>query len=1448
MKKKFFTKFDWSAFWVATIVTFGVYFYTLGPSVGLEDSGELATASAHLGVPHPPGYPFWTFCTWIFCKIFSSVTYMDHPNPVWAVSCCSAFFGALAAGCMAMLISRSAADLINTVKKDSLFADNDSSTTNWLSFLGGVSGALAFAFSPVEWSQSTIVEIYSLNSLFLVLVFLLSYRWMRRPTYKTLWFVAFVFGLGLTNYQVLLFAIVPLGIIILLKNVKLFRDFALFIIPVLLTYHVLKTADFQRAKAGMSSEVAAKAAPVGVSNLEYAVSESNLGSSYIDYWSDSKAFQENKKNLDNQLLQLKKEIKNLKEEGKTIPSEMYKACLDCEAKLNMMNSVQRNAYKVQSDKRRLNKLSRLFDARRLAYIHKEGLEIKDNDKRGRDEMAAVEGSLKNFGCDESDLVKHSDGKYHLSYEAYEKIKPLSEMVSKTKRLPSQPIVIISILVFFGFIISAFVLKKRNNVDTAVKTVLAGGASAAFLLFLAGTLFARAGTWSGVDAEQFAPTADPFVYILVGVFILLSSSFALAASLRDDESLFAGKSKYFILASGAFALCAILSVLMIVPSADGVAELFGYFNREYLPSYAEWHKALSNEIASCSNPAVKAELIKELNQPTNAYVSWAPVLILLVIFVSLSMFVKKGLCYAIPVAGFQIALFLLLSRGAMHGLTHPTTWWFWWPLVWNFVVLALVWFILPYGKSVAGAAFFTQLGVSFYAYMPIVSELRNPPMNWGYPRTWEGFKHAITRGQYEEIRMPDFASVSAFFALVKNQILYYFSELKIQFIDFLLLLTILPLACWRATVRIAGKKHCFYALYFSLFFAALLAVRACGFTFGFQDAGILQKFDVVLILAMALPAIIGMLYVIFNQFIMRPAVVIYRFYSVSMHNKRKDYIVACVLILLSLAILSLLPCCKPGGSVKYFALLVSMTFIFAMAVMAVPFIIKKRLEKSSFCLSFDADNNTQHWILSLGACFFMMTVPLILLANVKGDIQDGFIQKVKFISSYAMVAIWIGYGIILLVSFFRHLFSNMLKHEKAAFFIVLPLGIFFMCLAGINPILKNYTDDELVLKYGGSEQNDHSFGWQFGAYQLDGAKAIRAQITEDEEPLPDPDYPPPMEPYSILFGGTDPGRFVPTYMIYGANFRPDIYLITQNALADGTYMSVQRDLYGDEIWIPSEKDSAIAFERYAIKNGVDPKNGRLQVTGALEVMKINAELAEMMHEHDKKRHAFYIEESYPMPWMYPYWDENANAPKDGLVSPHGLVMKINSEPTACDPELVKKDRDFWDWYTRRLVGDPMYRRDFAAQKSFSKLRSTLGGYYHKHLNMQFHHLQAALLGRGKITEKEMTEKLDRIKYYTKNALSAYNEACFLYPISSEALNVYINFIDEIHYIEDFFEKMDKKISDSRFADLINGFLADNIANKETLMNDLLAHIEKKDPNNKLALGLKEKLKRARERAE
>ena len=296
----------------------------------------------------------------------------------------------------------------------------------------------------------------------------------------------------------------------------------------------------------------------------------------------------------------------------------------------------------------------------------------------------------------------------------------------------------------------------------------------------------------------------------------------------------------------------------------------------------------------------------------------------------------------------------------------------------------------------------------------------------------------------------------------------------------------------------------------------------------------------------------------------------------------------------------------------------------------------------------------------------------------------------------------------------------------------------MLSTSLIPIYENYTNDRLVFELGSAEQNGHTFGWQFGAWQLDGAEEIRDELLSDEEPLPNPLWPESMEPHSIFFGGTDPGRFVPTYMIYSANFRPDVYLITQNALADDTYMSVERDLYGDEIWIPSKEDSAESFQVYVeeVQSGkrnanadLKIENGRVQVTGALGVMEINGILTKMMFDHERLRHAFYVEESYVIQWMYPY------------LSPHGLIMKINKDKNPITPEILANDADFWDWYVRRLLKDKAFRRDFPAQKSFSKLRAAIAGLYSH---------------TGRYREAEQ----------------AFREAVLLYPASPEASFRYI----------------------------------------------------------------------------
>ena len=99
------------------------------------------------------------------------------------------------------------------------------------------------------------------------------------------------------------------------------------------------------------------------------------------------------------------------------------------------------------------------------------------------------------------------------------------------------------------------------------------------------------------------------------------------------------------------------------------------------------------------------------------------------------------------------------------------------------------------------------------------------------------------------------------------------------------------------------------------------------------------------------------------------------------------------------------------------------------------------------------------------------------------------------------------------------------------------------------------------------------------------------------------------------------------------------------------------------------------------------------------MMINGILSKDIFEKNKHKHSFYIEESYVIPWMYPH------------LSPHGLIMKINPLPLPKIPrETVDNDHQFWEWYTNRLKNDPKFKRDVVARKTFSKLRSAIGGLY------------------------------------------------------------------------------------------------------------------------------------------
>jgi len=116
--------------------------------------------------------------------------------------------------------------------------------------------------------------------------------------------------------------------------------------------------------------------------------------------------------------------------------------------------------------------------------------------------------------------------------------------------------------------------------------------------------------------------------------------------------------------------------------------------------------------------------------------------------------------AAPKLGRDVALLVLPIAGFASGLFQ---WGIWitfpdrlnWPLLTAFCIVWLAGLVLVCKTRGAGSEWKPALvcgvslflGLAFYLFVPIAS-MTTPPVNWGYPRTVEGFLHVLSRGQFE----------------------------------------------------------------------------------------------------------------------------------------------------------------------------------------------------------------------------------------------------------------------------------------------------------------------------------------------------------------------------------------------------------------------------------------------------------------------------------------------------------------------------------------------------------------------------------------------------------------------------------------------------------------------------------------------------------------------------
>jgi transmembrane protein TMEM260 (protein O-mannosyltransferase) len=162
---------------VAAAIAACVYGWTLSPSVGAGDSGELILAAHSLGVPHPPGYPLWLL-------LARCADLLPWGTAALRVNALSALLSALAVGLFYRLAARCG-----------------------LNRAGRIAATLVFGGSTLVWDSAVQAEVYSLATAVFLALALAAIRARSKSTAGRRSDAVFFFlaGLALLAHQTLLF-------------------------------------------------------------------------------------------------------------------------------------------------------------------------------------------------------------------------------------------------------------------------------------------------------------------------------------------------------------------------------------------------------------------------------------------------------------------------------------------------------------------------------------------------------------------------------------------------------------------------------------------------------------------------------------------------------------------------------------------------------------------------------------------------------------------------------------------------------------------------------------------------------------------------------------------------------------------------------------------------------------------------------------------------------------------------------------------------------------------------------------------------------------------------------------------------------------------------------------------------------------------------------------------
>ena len=170
---------------IATAAVLVLYIITLAPSTAMWDTSEYIAAAYTLGLPHPPGNPF-------FVLLGRTLAVLPiAPNVAMRINILAAIASAVSAGMWFLITERV---LVGWFPE------------RWQRVAGGSLAALIGATAFTVWSQSVVNEkVYTISLLGLAVVSWLIVRWCDEPdgwrSDRILVLIAYLSGLGYANHM-----------------------------------------------------------------------------------------------------------------------------------------------------------------------------------------------------------------------------------------------------------------------------------------------------------------------------------------------------------------------------------------------------------------------------------------------------------------------------------------------------------------------------------------------------------------------------------------------------------------------------------------------------------------------------------------------------------------------------------------------------------------------------------------------------------------------------------------------------------------------------------------------------------------------------------------------------------------------------------------------------------------------------------------------------------------------------------------------------------------------------------------------------------------------------------------------------------------------------------------------------------------------------------------------